>query len=69
MVVDPLPDGPRRIAPKRQVSLPEPLLQALGLSVGDDVWIAINPDRPGTLVVIPRQLMREIFEKGWTAAT
>jgi hypothetical protein len=67
VVVDTVPQGPRRIAPKNQVSLPSDLLEAVGAGVGDNVWVALNPDRPGTLVVIPQPLMMEIFRKGWTA--
>lgn len=67
MVVDILPHGPRRVAPKNQVSLPAELLGAVGVSIGDNVWVALNPDRPGTLIVIPQTLMMEVFRKGWTA--
>jgi len=61
------PIGPRRIAAKQQVSVPVELLEVIGLAFGDEVWIALTPDRPGTLVVMPRALMEEVFRKGWTA--
>lgn len=61
------PAGPRKVAPRRQVSIPRELRDAIGIDIGDDVWMSVNPDRPGTLVVIPRDLMMELFRKGWTA--
>lgn len=70
MAVDPLvPSGPRKIAAKNQISIPSEYLAEIGVRVGDDVFIAVNPDRPGTLVIIPRLLMSDIFRKGWTAAS
>jgi hypothetical protein len=62
-VVD-VPRGPRRIGPKNQVSVPAELLAAIGVEQGQDVWIAINGDRPGTLVVIPEPLMELVFRSG-----
>jgi hypothetical protein len=64
---DPLPDGPRRVGHKQQVSIPLHMLQVIGVEVGDQVWIMLNPDRPGTLLLIPRSMMSSIVEKGWTA--
>jgi len=49
------------------VTLPADQLAGLGLGPGDNVWIATNPDRPGTLVIISPSVMAEIFEKGWSA--
>lgn len=63
----PVPMGPRKIAAKQQVSVPAELLAVIGLAVGDEVWISLNPDRPGTLVVMPRSVMEDVFRKGWTA--
>lgn len=65
--VDGLPDGPRRIGERNQVTLPADQLAVLGLEPGDSVWIALNPDRPGTLVVLSPSVMEEVFRKGWTA--
>lgn len=70
MVVDPMvPSGPRTVMSKNQVSLPSEMLTLIGVSVGDGVFVVPNPDRPGTLVIIPKRLMAEIFQKGWIAAT
>lgn len=49
------------------MTLPGDVLAALGLVAGDPVWICANPDRPGTLLVLPGEVMSEIFRKGWTA--
>lgn len=70
MWVDPpdvVPYGPRRVAAKGQISVPGQLLDLIGVAIGEDVWLVANPDRPGTLVVMPRTAMRELFEKGWTS--
>lgn len=64
-----VPIGPRRIAAKNQVSIPTELLAAIDSAVGDGLWLAVNPDRPGTLVVMPRSIMEEVFQKGWTAVS
>lgn len=64
-----IPIGPRKLAPKNQVTIPAELLSEMGVEVGDDVFVALNPDRPGTVIVIPRRLMAEIFRKGWTSVT
>jgi hypothetical protein len=42
-------------------------MEQLGIEPGADVWIGINPDRPTTMVVVPRALAIELFRKGWTA--
>lgn len=57
------------MAPKHQVSIPAEMLAHVGVTVGDPVFVAVNPDRPGTLVIIPSQVMAEIFRKGWTAVS
>ncbi|MGI9119296.1 MAG: AbrB/MazE/SpoVT family DNA-binding domain-containing protein [Acidimicrobiales bacterium] len=64
-----LPSGPRKVTPKNQVSIPGELLDAIGAEVGDEVFFVLNPDRPGTILILPRALMAEIFRKGWTAAS
>lgn len=44
-------------------------MTAIGIGPGDDVWVSINPDRPGTLILIPRELVADVFRKGWIAAS
>jgi bifunctional DNA-binding transcriptional regulator/antitoxin component of YhaV-PrlF toxin-antitoxin module len=67
VVVDTAPHGPRKVGAKGQITLPEELLTAIGAGTGANVWVTLNPDRPGTLVIIPQALMMEVFRKGWTA--
>ena len=62
-----MPDGPRKLQGKGLVTISEELRTAVGLALGDQVWVAVNPDKPGTLVVIPRGVMMEVFRKGWSA--
>lgn len=65
--MDVVPVGPRKVGAKSQVSVPAELLDEIGIAVGDGLWFMVNPDRPGTLVVLPRHAMAEIVQKGWTA--
>lgn len=65
--MDPFVPTPRKIAPKNQVSIPEADLAAIGARVGDTVYVMPNPDRQGTLVLVPRALMADVIRKGWTA--
>jgi bifunctional DNA-binding transcriptional regulator/antitoxin component of YhaV-PrlF toxin-antitoxin module len=65
--VDFLPDGPRSVTSKNQVTLPAEMLEHIGVSAGDSVWIMPNPDKPQTLVVLARSGMQAMVEKGWTA--
>jgi bifunctional DNA-binding transcriptional regulator/antitoxin component of YhaV-PrlF toxin-antitoxin module len=62
-----VPSGPRKIGAKNQVSIPGELLEAIGSNAGDDLFFVLNPDRPGTILILPRRLMAEVFRKGWTA--
>ena len=55
------------MAPKQQISIPESDLLSIGATVGDTVYVMRNPDRPGTLVIVPEALMAEIVRKGWTS--
>ena len=65
--MDFVPAGPRKVAPKHQISVPSELLEEIGVEVGDLVWVIPNPDRPGTLVILSRQVMAEVVQKGWSA--
>lgn len=62
-----IPDGPRKIQERHQVTLPAEQLALLGLGPGDEVWVALNPDRPGTLVILTQTVMEDVFRKGWSA--
>jgi hypothetical protein len=41
----------------------------MGIVGGDDVFFVLNPDRPGTVVMMPRSVMAEVFQKGWTSVS
>jgi len=66
VLVDTAPHGPRKIGAKHQVAIPAELLEAIGARIGDGLWFAINPDRPGTLVLLGRAVAVEVFEAGWS---
>ncbi len=66
-MVDALLYGPRRIAPKNQISLPTELMTAIGVTIGDNVFLLVNPDRPGSLVVLSQAAMADVVQKGWVA--
>jgi hypothetical protein len=59
--------GPRRVAPKNQVTIPNNLMLVLDVHVGDDVYMVSNPDRPGTIVILSKSQINDVFQKGWTA--
>jgi len=50
------------------MTLPADQLAAIGVGARDKVWVAVNPDRPGTLVVMPEAVVQDIFAKGWSSA-
>lgn len=51
--------GPHRLQRIGTVTVPRELLSAVGLEVGDTVHWALNPNLPGTLLLIPsRQVAR-----------
>jgi bifunctional DNA-binding transcriptional regulator/antitoxin component of YhaV-PrlF toxin-antitoxin module len=62
-----LPSGPRKVGAKNQVAVPAEMLEAIGVQVGEEVVFVVNPDRRGTILIMPRALMAEIFRKGWIA--
>lgn len=66
-MVDTPPVLSRKIGPKNQLNLPAEYMTELGMQQGDYVYIGVNPDKPGTLVVIPESRMRALLEKGWTS--
>jgi hypothetical protein len=59
-VVDPDLDvlyGPSPIQKTGTVSIPRELLRESGMDLGDRVHWALNPDLPGTLLVIPAKMV------------
>ncbi len=64
-MVDPATDvfyGPHRVQSSGTISIPRELLRELRLEAGTDQahW-ALNPDVPGTLVLIPDSLLTAIM--------
>lgn len=57
----------RKIGPKNQFNVPAEYMTALAMKQGDHVYVGLNPDKPGTLVLIPESTMRTLLEKGWTS--
>ena len=51
----------------QRVSLPSDLLEYLGLDTGDKVYLMVNPDRAGTLVLLTPSVMRDVVMKGWAS--
>ena len=49
--------GPNPIQKSGTVTVPRELLREVGLEVGDKVQWALNPDIPGTLILIPSKLL------------
>jgi hypothetical protein len=43
-------------------------MDSVGLQVGDLVFFAINPDLPGTLLVMPEGIVEEVWAKGFDRA-
>lgn len=68
-MVDGAPFVSRKIGPKNQLNLPAEYMAPLGMEQGQQVYVGPNPDKLGTLVVIPEATMALIYEKGWTAVT
>lgn len=65
-VVD-TPYGPREITKFRQVSLPKDLMDRAHLRPGDKVYVAWNDALPGTLLVIPIEIVSEWIRLGQQA--
>jgi hypothetical protein len=63
--VDPAIDvfyGPNPLQKSGTVTVPRELLREVGLEVGDKVQWALNPDIPGTLILIPSKLLGRSME-------
>jgi antitoxin component of MazEF toxin-antitoxin module len=62
------PHGPHRIGQNRQVALPVDLMSRVHLRPGDEVYLQVNDDPPGTLLVIPMEIATKWFETGKRAS-
>ena len=49
--------GPNPLQKSGTVTIPRELLREVGLEFGDKVHWVLNPDIPGTLVLIPSKLL------------
>ena len=58
------PYGPHRIGQNRQVALPADLMRLVALEPGDQVYLQVNPDHEGTLVVVPVEIATRWFNLG-----
>jgi bifunctional DNA-binding transcriptional regulator/antitoxin component of YhaV-PrlF toxin-antitoxin module len=58
------PYGPHRVTANRQVAIPKDLMDRLRLRVGDQIYFMENTDRPGTLMIVPVDLMVRWLEAG-----
>jgi antitoxin component of MazEF toxin-antitoxin module len=61
------PYGPHRVGQNRQIALPADLMKLVRLEPGDQVYLQVNPELPGTLIVIPVEIATRWFELGRTA--
>ena len=52
---------------KHQLTVPPRVLEALGLVEGQDLWVALNPDKPGTFLVMTEAVASEVWQRGWNA--
>jgi len=52
--------GPNPVQKTGTVTVPKPLLREIGVESGDKVHWMLNPDVPGTLLLIPAKLMARV---------
>lgn len=57
-------DGPGTINQKRQIGIPAPVLKAAGLEPGDQVYFQAQEDPPGSIVMIPVEVVTRWLELG-----
>ena len=58
------PYGPKPISSKGQLALPLELLRAVGLEVGDQVYVMTSDETPGGLLVVPIETVDRWTEAG-----
>jgi hypothetical protein len=58
------PFGPRGITGNRQVALPKELMDRASLRQGDQVYVQWNDAEPGTLLIVPVEIMSEWIRLG-----
>ena len=63
VVVDPSVDvlyGPNPVQKTGTVTVPKPLLDEIGVAPGEKVHWLLNPDIPGTLILIPAGMVARV---------
>ena len=63
------PYGPHRITGNRQIAIPKELADSLHLNVGDKVYFLASSDVPGTISIVPMELMSSWIAAGKRAST
>lgn len=58
------PYGPHRIQPSRQVAVPKELAERMNLRVGDQVYFFANDDEPGTINIVPVEMVATWVARG-----
>jgi hypothetical protein len=58
------PYGPRQITLNRQVALPKELMDRAHLRPGDQVYLQWNDQLPGTILIIPVEIVAEWIRVG-----
>lgn len=57
------PHGPRTITAARQVTLPDEVMQAAGLSTGDKVYFSPHDYPPGSILITPLEHVISALEE------
>jgi hypothetical protein len=58
------PYGPRQITLNRQLSVPKELMDRAHLRPGDQVYLQWNEQLPGTILIIPVEIIAEWIHAG-----
>jgi AbrB family looped-hinge helix DNA binding protein len=59
-----MPYGPRQITSNRQVAVPKELMDRAHIQPGDQVYLQWNDQQPGTILIIPVEIMSEWIRIG-----
>lgn len=58
------PYGPHRIQPSRQVAIPKELADRMNLRVGDQVYFLADDTDPGTVTIVPVEMIATWLSRG-----
>lgn len=59
--------GPHEITKSGQVSVPKDLRDEVRIGTKEQVYFALNPDQPGTLLLIPASRVESWLDRGRAA--